>query len=214
MVAATKLGVTPRQIAEAKEIATNLCRAAFAPQEVRQPDGSALKLCLRGRLTRAYLLAGEAQRKGDEARVARLRAGIEQLAAQVQRAEAEAQRAASDYAGLCAASGMEPEDVYPPKCGCEGCELGRRQAAYFAADAELRHAVFALLLPREAHDALPRLTALLDGAGDADTRDVLWRALKRIGDAQRAYADACSAFDRAPDWYRVLCVYDSEKKGN
>jgi hypothetical protein len=74
--------------------------------------------------------------------------------------------------------------------------------------------VFALLLPREAHDALPRLTALLDGAGDADTRDRLWRALKRIGDAQRAYADACEAFDRAPDWYRVLCVYDSETRGD
>ncbi len=127
MVAATKLGVTPCQIAEAKEIATNLCRAAFAPQEVRQPDGSALELCLRGRLTRAYLLAGEAQREGDEARVARLRAGIEQLAAQVQRAEAEAQRAASDYAGPCAAPGMEPEDVYPPKCGCEGCRAGGRR---------------------------------------------------------------------------------------
>ncbi len=74
--------------------------------------------------------------------------------------------------------------------------------------------MFALLLPREAHDALPRLTALLDGAGDADTRDRLWRALKRIGDAQRAYADACEAFDRAPDWYRVLCVYDSETRGD
>lgn len=211
MVAATKLPVgvvTPRQMADAKAKALELCAAAYAPQSIAQPDGSALELCWQGRIHRAFGLAEEARRAGDTARMEQIRAGIDQLSWQYGNAQTAAERAAADYAGLCASMGREPDDVYPAKCQCEGCVNADRQMAYLNADAELRHAVFRLMTPKDATDPLPHLVTLLDGAGDADTCDRLWYALKRIGDAQRAYSEACGAFGKAPDWHRVLCVYD------
>jgi hypothetical protein len=207
MVATVKM-VTTRELDEARAKAEKLCVAAFAAQEIAQPDGGTLALCLEGRLTRAFILAGEAQNRGDAARVAQIKAGIEQLGEQTRQAQGAAHKAASDYAGLCAVAGREPVEVYPPKCECAGCKRKAAQEAYLAADATLRRAVFALLTPADATGALPALVGFVEGADDEKTRGRLWNALKRISDAQRAYRAACEAFGREPDWVRMLCIYD------
>jgi hypothetical protein len=66
--------------------------------------------------------------------------------------------------------------------------------------------VFELMTPFDADGALPVLTGLVEGAAEEKTRDRLWLQLKKISDAQLAYAAACAAFGQRPKWARVLAI--------
>lgn len=190
---ATLNSVSPAQIEAAKQKAIELCRLAYAPQPV-----AGTMLCWKGRIARAMDLMSTAYAVGDEAEMAKLRHGIELLTKEAQKADSEAQGAASAYASLCARAVCRAEPLYEP-CTCEGCALATAQEHCFAAEYALRKACFDLLKPYDATDRLPYLIHLME----KDTQR-LWAMLNTIGKAQMAYADACEAFGKRPDWHKVL----------
>lgn len=183
--------VTPKQVADAKQAAIEAHWAAYGVRPVPQPDGSTLDLCLRGRLDRAFAMMAEA----DDATRAKLQPAIKALSAQCEAAYREATVTAASYAELALAAGQQPDELAWEQCTCEGCQIGVNQAAYFAAMADLRGAVFDLLLPRDIDDALPALASMDEPA--------IQRSMQRIADAQRKYAAACAAFGQRPAWDRV-----------
>ena len=193
--------VTPRMVEDARRKAMDLMDVAYAPHDVPQPDGSTLALCLQGRLDRAYRLMGEADRAGDRALLERYAAATRALSAQVKEWSAKATAAAAKYTELALAAGMPADNLPPPPCTCEGCQIRVKQAEFFEAVAALRTAVFALLTPKDVDDTLPVLASLVsEGASDAVAKHV-----QRIAEAQQRYAAACTAFERSPNWERVLC---------
>src|SRR5690606_25099358 len=201
---ATKRPVaSPKANEEAKAKAIQLCAEAYAPQPIPQPDGSTLMLCWEGRVNRAWAVWQQVKASGDNDKAQKIEEMAVALGHKMDAARAAAEKAASDYGTLVSSVGWRVEDVYPPQCQCEQCQRMVAQQEYFAAEMELYQAVSVLIEP--AHERnMPALVALIDGAGDEKNRDLLWRTLKRIADAQKRYAAACKAYDQTPQWRRAM----------
>lgn len=191
---------TPVETAHARAVAA--CAAAYSAQPVRQADGSTLLLCWSARIERAFDLMQAAQAAGQD--TTRLQEGIDALSNAARKAMNEAEAAASHWAATAAAVGntVDPMAVYPPECTCTGCQVMKQRQAIAIARAQATEAIYALLDGYGSDE--PRLLGYMAGARDAGQRDLLWAALKRIGDAMLAYQSACHAGNEKPDWRRLL----------
>lgn len=197
----TKSAISPRQIAEAKEKALRLAQVAFAPQPVKQADGSTVPLCWAGRLHRALTAGNAAQQAGDAAKVALIEQAIDRLSTEMHSAESAAADAEAAYMALCAAAGVTAEALPSTECTCVGCVEQRRLHALASTSADVRAAVWALLTGPVGE--LPAIVTLVAQAHDAGVRDRLWAHLKRISDALSAYGQACAENGEQPQWGEV-----------
>ena len=218
MVAAVKAAVTPNKIKQAEEQARQLCLLAYAPQPVAQPDGTTIALCWSGRIARAYDRLAEARTEAynttpkPNMQTAKVKA-IEERIADLERgataAYNAANQAASDWAALCTAAGVEfdPLAVYAPVCTCEGCKAQQAATARRNAYAALTEATYALLAPESF--TLPPFVELMRRANDEHARNALWAHWKRMLDAAEVYIAACQADGVEPDWRGVLWPGDA-----
>lgn len=121
MVAATKfqegfkLGVTPRQLEEARQAAQAALDALVKPEEVRQGQW----LCCRGRVTRAVHIAG--QRPQEE--WPKLQTEVSKLAAIADQRFQRWLEVEQRYRDLCRQAGVEPALSEGETCTCEGCQI-------------------------------------------------------------------------------------------
>lgn len=194
--------VTPNAIAQAKARAVELSLAAYAPQPVKQPDGSVLSLCWKGRIARGYERLAAARTRRDAKAIETLQEAIRSLTDKGLAAQNAAEEAASTWAAMCAAVGQpcDPDEVYAPPCTCEGC---RMQAAYMdKAEARARYvtALYDLLAPTSFD--LPPFMELGQRIqeGDAEARDRLSVQFQRIYEAGVAYRDAHQAVGTKANW--------------
>ena len=198
---------------QAKAAAVAACAAAYAPQPVKQPDGATLQLCWNGRIARAYDKLAIARIARDAAAVKALEGGIDVLRAKYNAAAKEAEDAAAAWAALAAANDVtvQPTDVYPPKCTCDGC----RAAAQYRDKVQWRaiyvDCLYDFIAPSST-DTPPVITllrCLRNDKGDKEASDLLWSHLRRISDAGEAYAKACKEADVRPNW-RALWPEDEQ----
>lgn len=191
--------VSPKQIEESRQRAAAACSAAYAPQAIPQPGGGVLSLCYMGRIARGY----EMLRAGDNPA---LRQGLTALQQKARDAFEIAEKAATDYAALCASVGATTEDVYPAQCQCEGCLIDGNRHNYHAAAADLRRAVWSLLLPTHLDAPLPALVELVEATGEAQEsqRKELWQRICNLAKAQKDFREACLALGRTPEWQKVF----------
>lgn len=200
--AAVKQTVTPRAIADAKARAMELNTLAYAPQPVKQPDGSTLALCWTGRIARAYERLAAARTARNTAAIDALKDAIATLESKAAAAMNAAEHAASDWAAMCAAVGQpcDPDEVYAPPCTCEGC---RMQAAYMdKAEARAKYvtALYDLLAPTSFD--LPPFMELgrLIQAGDQEAQKRMTAYWRRIYEAGVQYIEAHRAAGTRPNW--------------
>ena len=196
--------MTANAIAAAKRQAIELCAAAYSPQEVKQPDGPPLSLCFNGRIARGYELLAAARIAKDAARIDVLQKALANLTERRAETAQAAEDAASTWAAMAAAGGVtvNPNEVYPPACQCDGCRLQRAWHDHNEARGAYSDALYALLAPNS-HDT-PPLLEILATANEEAQRDRLWVHLKRIRDAAAAYVAACKAADTRPNWRAAM----------
>ena len=194
--------VTPNAIAQAKARAVELSLAAYAPQPVKQPDGSVLSLCWKGRIARGYERLAAARAKRDAKTIETLQEAIRSLTAKAAAAQNAAEEAASTWAAMCAAVGQscDPMEVYAPPCTCEGC---RMEAAYMdKAEARAKYvtALYDLLAPTSFD--LPPFMELgrLIQAGDQEAQKRMTAYWRRIYEAGVQYIEAHRAAGTRPNW--------------
>ena len=180
---------------ELRDKAIQACALAYAAQPVKQPDGSTLNLCWRGRLHRALLLTWQAQQAGDAAQVATLEKAVAQLEAAMNAAYAKATAA-------CAAAGISDADAMPAPCQCAWCVHGENTHAQGQALGLARAALWALVMPGQGA-TLPAVVQLIQTADQASSRDQLWHRLKELSDNLQAYAQASQALGETPKWEYV-----------
>ena len=218
MVAAMRTAVTPNAIKQAEEQARQLCLLAYAPQPVPQPDGSKISLCWNGRIARAYDRLADARNEAYKLtpkpntktpKVKMIEERIADLERGATAAYNAANQAASDWAALCTAAGVEfdPLAVYAPVCTCEGCKAQQAATARRNAYAALTEATYALLAPESF--TLPPFVELMRRANDEHARNALWAHWKRMLDAAEVYIAACQADGVEPDWRGVLWPGDA-----
>jgi hypothetical protein len=202
------IGATPKQLEAAKSKALDLCRMAYAPQPVPQPDGTTLMLCLSGRIGRAYDKLSMARIAGDEAAIRKIEAALAKLQVSATAAFEAAEAARSAWQAMAAAAGqaIAVDDVYPPTCTCAACAA----AAAYRSHHEFRHVYTAVLYDLLAPDTVntPPLLELMRTVAEQDSRNQLWTLLKRVSDAGEAYLRACRAADVQPNWR--LAMYPGE----
>lgn len=195
---------TQAKIDQAKATAVAACAAAYSPQPVKQSDGTTLMLCWNGRIARAYDKLAIARIARHEDAIKSLQNGINALTAKY----SEAQRAAEDAAAAWAASAaandvtVQPTDVYPPKCTCDGCKAAQQYQDKVQWRAIYVDMLYAFIAPTSA-DTPPVITLLRrlrNDKGDKEASDLLWTHLRRISDAGEAYAKACKEADARPNW--------------
>lgn len=196
--------ITPNKLAGMRKTAVDLCAAACAPQPVPQPDGSTLHLCFNGRIVRAYEKLAGARIARNEAQIKALQPAILDLESRAAAACKAAEDAAAAWAAAASASGVtvQPMEVYPPPCGCEGCRLQMTLHDHNEARGAYSDALYALLAPNT-FDTPPLLELLASAAADPN-HDRLWNYLKRIRNAADAYIKACKAADVRPNWRAAL----------
>jgi len=121
MVTATKhqqgfqLGVTPRQLEDAKQAAQEALDRFVKPEEIRP----GVYACCRGRVTRAVHIAGT--RPQEE--WPKLQMEIAKLAAVADQRWQQWLEAERRYRDLCQKAGVEPELSEGETCTCEGCQI-------------------------------------------------------------------------------------------
>lgn len=199
-----KAQITDADVEEARLKAIKLCDTAYAPHDVKQPDGSVLQLCLHARCIRASEMIADARRRGDMEAVARLEKGYATLRTMYQSAADAAEEAAADWAAKALVVGkiVAPDAVYPPACTCPICAVQAREQAYRQAVMAAREEVYRLLAPGASR---PPLLALLERAReDVGARDRLWNHLVRIGSAFTNVESACAALDRKVNYRDLL----------
>jgi len=200
-VAIPMVGISPRQIDDARQRAVAACNAAYAPQPVVQRDGSMLPLCWMGRISRAYQMLQSAETPDV------VRQAITVLEGKARAAFNAAEKAASDYTALCIAAGLTvAADVYPPTCACEGCRLAGARMVYAAALAEMREAAYGLLLPAHVDAPLPVLVELVEATGEKQEagRKELWERVCRLALTQKKLREAADALGETVNWQKVL----------
>ena len=200
----TKEPITQTKIDQAKATAVAALAAAYAPQPVKQPDGPPLLLCWNGRIARAYDKLAIARIARDTKAVETIQAGINMLTAKYNEAQRIAEDAAAQWAALAAASGVtvQPMDVYPPTCTCEGCQA---QAQY--QDKVQWRAIYVTCLydfiaptSTDTPPVIELMRRLRDNKSDKEAQDRFWSHMRRISDAGEAYAKACEEADVRPNW--------------
>lgn len=121
MIAATKhqdgfkLGVTAREIEEARQAAQEALDRFAQPEEVQTGQW----LCCRGRVTRAVTIAGTRP----EAEWPKLREAITKLAAIADQRYQQWLAAERHYRELCRQAGKEMALSQGETCTCEGCQI-------------------------------------------------------------------------------------------
>jgi len=208
MAIATMIGATPKQLETAKSRAIDLCRLAYAPQPVPQPDGTTLTLCWSGRIARAYDRLAIARIAKDEPSIRKIETALTQLQTSATVAFEAAETAVRAWQTMAAAAGQTADvnAVYPPTCTCAACAA----AAAYRSHHEFRHVYTAVLYDLLAPDTVntPPLLELMRTVAEQDSRNQLWTLLKRVSDAGEAYLRACRAADVQPNWR--LAMYPGE----
>jgi hypothetical protein len=202
MKTATKTAITPRQIADAKQLAIDLGTAAYVAQPILQPDGTTIMLCLHGRVARAYDKLAEVRESGNELQVKRIEGAVDTLSQACLAATAAAEHAASDYTAICIAAGFPPDDVEMPVCGCTACVGETLRMSWLSAQAGAVEALYGLVAPNSVD--VPPIVTLIESAEDEVQRKRLWSLLKRIADAYRAYESAAVAAGERVSWRGLL----------
>lgn len=205
---------TQAKIDQAKAAAVAACAAAYSPQPVKQPDGATLMLCWNGRIARAYDKLAIARIARDAAAVKALEGGIDALRAKYNAAAKEAEDAAAAWAALAAANDVtiQPMDVYPPTCTCDGCKAAQQYQDKVQWRATYVGCLYDFIAPTSA-DTPPVITLLRrlrNDKGDKEASDLLWAHLRRISDAGEAYAKACAEADVRPNW---RALWPDEERG-
>ena len=209
----TKEPITQTRIDQARAAAVAACLAAYAPQPVKQPDGPPLQLCWNGRIARAYDKLAIARIARDAKAVETIQAGINMLTAKYNEAQRTAEDAAAQWAALAAAGGVtvQPIDVYPPTCTCDGCKAAQQYQDKVQWRAIYVDMLYGFIAPTSV-DTPPVITLLRrlrNDKGDKEASDLLWAHLRRISDAGEAYAKACKEADVRPNW-RALWPEDEQ----
>ena len=197
----TKL-VTPKMLETAKSELLRLVDVAFVPHPVKQPDGSYINLCLSGRITRGYALKEQATKAGDAGRVAIIEKAIKALETEYDTAAQAANRAAKEWEELNRQLGKDvnPFDLYPGPCDCQGCTAARSATDYWDAQTQLAKTLYALFTAGP--DRVPQFVELMRKAkqGDKEANEALWRALVAIYSASEAYIQASANHGVEPAW--------------
>ena len=191
---------TANGLSAARSKAVDLCRAAYAPQPVAQPDGTMLMLCWNGRIARGYEKLAAARAERSTALIQTIQTTLRGFEQQYNAAANAAEQAASTWAAMAAAAGItvDPTEVYPPPCDCEGCRMQRLYHDHNEARGAYSDALYALLAPNSFET--PPILELLADAQNETSRDRLWVHLKRISDFGSAYIAACTAAGTRPNW--------------
>lgn len=200
----TKEPITQTKIDQAKATAVAACLAAYAPQPVKQPDGPPLQLCWSGRIARAYDKLAIARIARDTAAVKAIEGGISMLTAKYNEAQRIAEDAAAQWAALAAAGAVtvQPMDVYPPTCTCEGCQAQAQYQDKVQWRAIYVTCLYDFIAPTSADTPpiIELMRRLRDNKSDKEAQDRFWSHMRRISDAGEAYARACADADVRPNW--------------
>ena len=200
----TKEPITQTKIDQAKAAAVAACLAAYAPQPVKQPDGTTLRLCWNGRIARAYDKLAIARIARDTKAIDALQNGVNALTAKYNEAIKAAEDAAAQWAALAAAGGVtvQPMDVYPPTCTCEGCQAQAQYQDKVQWRAIYVTCLYDFIAPTSADTppVIELMRRLRDNKNDKEAQDMFWVHMRRISDAGEAYAKACKDADVRPNW--------------
>ena len=200
----TKEPITQTKIDQAKAAAVAACLAAYAPQPVKQPDGTTLQLCWNGRIARAYDKLAIARIARDTKAIDALQNGVNALTAKYNEAIKAAEDAAAQWAALAAAGGVtvQPMDVYPPTCTCEGCQAQAQYQDKVQWRAIYVTCLYDFIAPTSADTppVIELMRRLRDNKNDKEAQDMFWVHMRRISDAGEAYAKACKYADVRPNW--------------
>lgn len=205
-----KTKVSQAALDAARERAVELCRLAYSPQEIKQPDGTVIFLCWNGRTARGYERLAQARLGKEEREIRSLENALAVLSKKAQAADEAAVEAASTWAAMCAAAGVDCnlESVYPKTCRCEGCRAQMAHHDKAEARATYARALYALLAPNS-HD-LPPIMALgrqLQADAPDDVRKEAQRHmsvyLQRIYEAGQRWMDANTAAGTLPNWRQL-----------
>ena len=192
------------KIDQAKQRAIAALAAAYSPQPVKQPDGPPLLLCWAGRIARAYDKLAIARIARDSKSVETLQSGINQLTARYNEAVKMAEDAAAQWAALAAAAGVtvQPTDVYPPTCTCEGCQAAQQYQDKVQWRATYVSVLYDFIAPTSADTppVIELMRQLRNNKGDKEAQDRFWVHMRRISDAGEAYAKACAEAGVRPNW--------------
>lgn len=192
------------KIDQAKAAAIAACAAAYSPQPVKQPDGPPLLLCWAGRIARAYDKLAIARIARDSKSVETLQSGINQLTARYNEAVKMAEDAAAQWAALAAAAGVtvQPTDVYPPTCTCEGCRAAQQYQDKVQWRATYVSTLYDFIAPTSADTppVIELMRQLRNNKNDKEAQDRFWTHMRRISDAGEAYAKACAEAGVRPNW--------------
>ena len=187
--------VTPKKLAEAKERALERHRLAYAPQLIKQPDGTVKELCWMARIDRAYILLTKERTAGNSAQAAAIEKAMVQLRQAATLACAEAEKAFNAYATMAVSAGQKQVDDFSVDCHCEGCIAGAAQRSMWAAEATMRRAVWELLVPDLSDDdALPAIVKM-------DMEQI-----RSVGDKIKAFVAACREARERPNWRDSLSL--------
>ena len=192
------------KIDQAKAAAVAACLAAYAPQPVKQPDGTTLQLCWNGRIARAYDKLAIARIARDTKAIDALQNGVNALTAKYNEAIKAAEDAAAQWAALAAAGGVtvQPMDVYPPTCTCEGCQAQAQYQDKVQWRAIYVTCLYDFIAPTSADTppVIELMRRLRDNKNDKEAQDMFWVHMRRTSDAGEAYAKACKDADVRPNW--------------
>lgn len=200
------MAVTEKTIidtASAEKEARQLLALAYLPQPVKQPDGSVLELCWRGRLHRAFVLMGQARAEGNFERATMLDKGIDKLSEMASAAYEAADEAVAKYEATARFMGDEPTKLDPTECNCAGCVDSNRNHRMGAAMGEARDALYGLLIPARDGTLPPLVTLLKSAPTDNASRDRLWLILQRLATGLQDYADAKREAGEEPNWQQI-----------
>lgn len=204
MAVLTKQPVTKTKIGQAKATAVAACLAAYSAQPVKQPDGTTLQLCWSGRIARAYDKLAIARIAREAKAIETLQNGINQLTARYNAAIKEAEDAAAQWAALAAAAGVtvQPTDVYPPTCTCEGCRAAQQYQDKVQWRATYVSTLYDFIAPTSADTppVIELMRQLRNNKNDKEAQDRFWTHMRRISDAGEAYAKACAEAGVRPNW--------------
>jgi len=192
------------KIGQAKATAVAACLAAYSAQPVKQPDGTTLQLCWSGRIARAYDKLAIARIAREAKAIETLQNGINQLQARYNAAIKEAEDAAAQWAALASAAGVtvQPTDVYPPTCTCEGCRAAQQYQDKVQWRATYVSTLYDLIAPTSADTppVIELMRQLRANKNDKEAQDRFWVHMRRISDAGEAYAKACAEAGVRPNW--------------
>ncbi len=187
-----------KKIEEAKQKATKLAAEAWSAQEMII-GGNMAKICWRGRMHRAIRRLAEAPTQNERSA---LSSAINQLNEASRKAHNDAEQAIAEYCALVVADGMQPENLYPVECNCDGCKASGKFHRIASAQAVMHNAMWSLFCD-DAEGDTPFLT-LMRNAADAGQRDLLWRHLATIQHAMEDYRKAHIEHGEKVEWPFII----------